>query len=82
MFPHTLDDLPSKWFKLEEERGETLDWKEIRQNFISDFQFQPVNENIKEVVEEIKGFITQQKDTNHEESTCLSVSKTEKEVCS
>lgn len=25
MFPKTLDDLPSKWFKLEEDRGETLD---------------------------------------------------------
>ena len=25
MFPNTLDDLPSKWFKLEEARGETLD---------------------------------------------------------
>ncbi len=44
MFPNTPDDLLSKWFKLEEERGETLDWKEIRQNFISDFKFQPANE--------------------------------------
>ena len=34
------------------------------------------------MVEEIKGFITQQKDTNREELTCLSVSKSEKEVCS
>lgn len=46
MFPHTLDDLPSKWFKLEEARGEMLDWKEIRHNFIMDFQFLSANENI------------------------------------
>jgi len=33
------------------------------------------------VVDEIKGFITQQKDVNRTEPTCLSVSKTGKEVC-
>ena len=59
MFPNTLDDLPSKWFKLEEARGEMIDWKEIRQNFISDFQFQPSNENMKEAVKEIKEFIVE-----------------------
>ena len=58
MFPHILDDLPSKWFKLEEARGETLDWTDIRQNFIIDFQFQSAKEDIKEIVDEIKGFIT------------------------
>jgi len=82
MFPNTLDDPPSKWFKLEEARGETLDWKVIRQNFISNFRFQPANENIKEVVDKIKGFITQQKYVNRTESTCLSVSQTKKDVCS
>ena len=64
MFPHTLDDLPSKWFKLKEAGGETLDWKDIRHNFILDFQFQSANEHITEIVDEIKGFITQQKDAS------------------
>ena len=82
MFPHTLDDLPSKWFKLEEARGEMLDWKDIRHNFIMDFQFLSANENITEIVGEIKGFITQQKDVSCTASTCLSVSTTGKEVCS
>ena len=36
---------------------------------------------MKEAVEEIKEFITEKKDTNREELTCYSVSKTRKEVC-
>ena len=59
MFPNTLDDFPSKWFKLEEARGETLDWNQVRYNFISDFQFQPTNESMEEAIKEIKEFITE-----------------------
>lgn len=81
MFPNTLNDLPSKWFKLEEARGETLDWNQVKYNFISDFQFQPTNKSMKEVVKEIKEFITKQKNTNRLESTCNTVSKISKEVC-
>ena len=36
---------------------------------------------MKEAVEEIKEFITEQKDANKKELNCHSVSKIEKEVC-
>ena len=36
---------------------------------------------MKEVVKEIKEFITEQKDTSRPESTCNTVSKISKEVC-
>ena len=82
MFPHTLDDLPSKWFKLEEARGDTLDWKTIRHNFIMDFQLLSATEYITKEVAELQSFITQQKDGSRAASTCLSVTATGKEVCS
>jgi len=81
MFLNMLEDLPSKWFKLEETRGETLDWNQVGYNFISDFQFQPTNKSMKEVVKEIKEFITEQKDTSRPELTCNTVSKISKKVC-
>ena len=37
LFPSTLDDLPNKWYKMEEARVETFFWQELRQNFIKDF---------------------------------------------
>ena len=39
LFPSTLADLPSKWYKMEEARGETFFWHELKENFIKDFQF-------------------------------------------
>ena len=75
MFPNMHDELSSKWFKLEEARGETLDWNQVRYNFISDFQFQPTNKSMKEAVKEIKEFIIEQKDTSRPESTCNTISK-------
>ena len=30
----TLDYLPKKWYKMEEARGETFIWEELKENFI------------------------------------------------
>ena len=32
-------DFPNKWYKMEEARGETFLWHELRKNFIKDFNF-------------------------------------------
>ena len=48
LFLSTLDDLPTKWYKMEEARGETFFWHELRENFIKDFQFTPHNEKLDE----------------------------------
>lgn len=50
MFPNTLDDLPNKWYKLEEACGQSLQWKELRENFIKDFEFKLDESNLKDVV--------------------------------
>ena len=39
LFPSTLADLPKKWYKMEEARGETFLWNELKGNFIKDFKF-------------------------------------------
>ena len=41
LFPSTLSDLPKKWYKVEEARGETFLWNELRGNFIKNFIFIP-----------------------------------------
>ena len=48
LFPSTLDDLPNKWYNMEEAGGETFLWHELRENFIKDFNFIPQNENLVE----------------------------------
>ena len=42
---------------MEEARGETFLWNELRQNFIKDFNFIPQNENLVETTKQIKEFI-------------------------
>ena len=42
---------------MEEARGETLLWHELRENFIKDFNFTPQNENLVETAKQIKEFI-------------------------
>ena len=42
---------------MEEARGETFLWHEIRENFIKDFNFIPENENLVETTKHIKSFI-------------------------
>ena len=55
--PSTLSDLPNKWYKMEEARGETFLWHELRENFIKDFSFIPQNEKLVETAKKIKAFI-------------------------
>ena len=57
LFPSTLDDLPNKWYKMEDARGETFLWNEIRENFIKDFSFIPEDTNLVETTKQIKAFI-------------------------
>ena len=42
---------------MEEARGETFLWHELRENFIKDFNFIPQNENLVETTKQIKDFI-------------------------
>ena len=42
---------------MEEARGETFLWHELRENFIKDFNFIPQNENLVETTKQIKEFI-------------------------
>ena len=48
---------------IEESRGETLIYQELKENFIKYFSFTPAKEHIKEAVEEIKRFL-QSKESN------------------
>ena len=57
LFPSTLADLPNKWYKMEEARGETFQWNELREKFTKDFNFIPQNENLVETAKQIKAFI-------------------------
>ena len=42
---------------MEEARGETFIWKEIKQNFINDFRFIPEDGKLVEATEQIKKII-------------------------
>ena len=57
LFPLTLSDLPNKWYEMEEERGETFQWHELRENSIKYFNFIPQNEKLVETTKQIKAFI-------------------------
>ena len=57
LFPSTLDDIPNKWYKMEEERGEKFLWNELRENFIKGFSFTPEDEKLVEAMKQIKTFI-------------------------
>ena len=48
LFPSTLFDLPNKWYKMEEARGETFLWHKLKENFIKYFNFTPQNKNLVE----------------------------------
>jgi hypothetical protein len=50
MLMSTLDELPYKWYKIEEAREDTCTWKELRKHVIKDFSFFLVEANLKEVV--------------------------------
>ena len=52
-----LNDLPNKWYKLEEAKGDTFTWQILRENFIKDFSFTPSDEKLKPVAKQIQQFI-------------------------
>ena len=49
--------ITKQWYKMEEARGETFLWHELRENFIKDFNFIPQNENLVETSKQIQEFI-------------------------
>ena len=55
MWPHlfhrTLEDLPNKWYKMEEAQRETFSWKTLKENFIKYLSFSPAKECLKEFVQ-------------------------------
>ena len=57
LFPSTLDDLPNKWYKMEETRGDTFVWNELKENFIKDIRFIPEADKMVEATNQIKKFI-------------------------
>ena len=65
---------------MEASTGGTFTWQELKDNFIKDFSFFPVEESIKEVIEEIKKFIEPKNNVNMTndhillESTCNNIS--------
>ena len=42
---------------MEEAWGETFLWRELKENFIKDFNFEPQNENLVETAKQIKEFV-------------------------
>lgn len=52
-----LGNLPNKWYKIEEARGDTFTWKTLRENFIKDFSFTPDDEKLKPATKQIQQFL-------------------------
>ena len=52
-----LNDLPNKWYKIEEARGDTFTWQTLKQNFIKYFSFLPADENMQPVARQIQQFL-------------------------
>ena len=49
--------MPKKWYKIEEERGDTFTWKTLKQNFIKDFSFLSENEHLQLATQQIQQFL-------------------------
>jgi hypothetical protein len=56
MFPNT-DEIPNKWYKIEEVCGHTLNWYDIKEFFIKDFEFIPEDKHLRETTQQIKSFL-------------------------
>jgi hypothetical protein len=48
IIPRTLDEIPNKWYKIEESCGHTLNWEEIKENLVQYFEFNPEEEHLRE----------------------------------
>ena len=57
MFPSTLDEIPIKWYKIEESFGHTSNWAEIKINFVQDFKFNLREDHLKDTTNQIKIFL-------------------------
>ena len=68
MFPTTLDDLPHKWYKIEEARGDAFTWKTLKENFIKDFSFTPDDEKLKPASKQIQQSLEQMSQTKWSET--------------
>jgi len=62
MFLNTLDNLLNKWYKIEA-KGQSSQWKELREIFIKDFEFKRKKPKLNDVVQKIK-----EKPINHQKS--------------
>ena len=54
LFPTTLHDLPNKWYKIEEARGDTFTWQTIRENLIKDCSFTLDDKKLKPTPKQIQ----------------------------
>ena len=57
LFPSTLANLPNKWYKIEEARGDTFTWKTLKQNFIKEFSFLLDDKNMQPAARQIQQFL-------------------------
>ena len=57
MLLNTLDDLPNKWYNIEESRGETFNWKTLKENLIKDLSFSTTQDHLKEAKKRSYNFI-------------------------
>jgi hypothetical protein len=57
MFPSTLDETPNKLYNIEKACDHTVNWDEIKQIFVQDFEFNPEEENLKEATQKIIKFL-------------------------
>jgi hypothetical protein len=53
MFLSTLDEIPNKWYNIEESFGHTLNWYDIKENFIQVFKFTLEEKHLREEVKHI-----------------------------
>jgi hypothetical protein len=54
---NTLDDIPYKWYKIEEAWGETFSWITLKENFIKYFEFRIEEAQLVQAVQELRYFI-------------------------
>ena len=57
---------------MEEARGETFLWHELKEIFIKDFNFEPQNENLVETAKHIKAFVQRTENKTLRDS-CLKI---------
>jgi hypothetical protein len=91
MFPSTLDEIPNKWYKIEEACGHTSNWAKNKENCVQEFEFSPIEEHLRDATQQIKRFLENPLSSVHKEkekmsvnlgstSTCNFVSKKNKEI--